>query len=148
MTADFTGVWRLDAEASRFHGPAPASLLMKIEHREPDLTQHIAATDAAGKEQRRVFVCRIGEETISTIGETTLQSRAHWQGCNGTGELVIEITMSRQGRDLHFKDHWSLSADGARLTMAHRDDALAGQTVILIRDDSAASAFDDTPTLS
>jgi hypothetical protein len=30
--------------------------------------------------------------------------------------------------------------------MAHRDDALAGQTVILIRDESAASVFDDIPT--
>ena len=132
---DFSGIWRLDAEASRFHGPAPAALLMTIEHREPDLTQHIVATDPSGREQRRTFACRIGEKTISSIGETTLHCHAYWQ----EGELVIETTMSRQGRDLHFKDCWSLSTDGARLTMAHRDDALAGQNVVLIRDEASPS---------
>ncbi len=127
---NFTGVWRLDSQASRFHGPAPASLLMKIEHTEPDLTQHVTATGPDGAEQQRVFTCRTGEETISAIGETTLRSRAYWQDA----ELVIETTMTRQGKDLVFRDHWSLSADGATLTMAHHDDALAGQSVILLRD--------------
>lgn len=140
--ADFSGFWRLDAEASRFHGPAPASLLMKIEHHEPDLTQHILATDQTGKEQRRVFACRTGEETISAIGETTLRCHAYWQ----EQELIIETTMSRQGRDLQFKDCWSLSADGTTLTMAHRDDTLAGQNVILLRDEGSASAFDTLAT--
>ena len=138
---DFTGFWRLDSEASTFHGPAPATLIMKIEHRDPALTQTIAATDAAGAERRTLFTCRIGEETISTIGETILRSRAHWKDA----ELVIDTLMSRQGNLLRFEDYWSLSADGNQLVMAHRDDALAGQTVILHRDDTAASAFDDTP---
>jgi hypothetical protein len=142
--ADFSGLWRLDPAASTFHGPAPQSLLMKIEHRGPDLTQHILATDQAGKEQRRVFACRIGEETISAIGETSLRSHAYWQG----GELIIETTMTRQDRALDFMDCWSLSTDGTALTMAHRDDALDGQTVILLRDDSAATAFDETPPLA
>ena len=137
MNHNFTGIWRLDAAASQFHGPAPASLLMKIDHQEPDLTQHIFATDSAGKEQRRVFACRTGEDTISAIGETTLRCRTYWQ----ENELVIETTLSRQGNDLNFKDCWSLSADGARLTMAHRDDALAGQNVVLVRDDDSAAAF-------
>jgi len=140
---DFTGFWRLDSEASTFHGPAPAGLLIKIEHREPDLTQHILATDGAGQERRSIFTCRTGEETISTIGETILRCRTHWQDTN---ELVIDTVMSRQGNLLRFMDHWSLSPDGTRLTMAHRDDALAGQTVILLRDDSAAARFDDTAT--
>ena len=139
---DFSGFWRLDPEASTFHGPAPAALLMEIEHREPDLIQHILAADAAGQERRSIFTCRIGEETISTIGETTLRCRTHWQ----EEELVIDTVMSRQGNLLRFMDHWSLSADGTRLTMAHRDDALAGQIVILLRDDSAAARFDDTAT--
>jgi hypothetical protein len=146
MTANFTGVWRLDADASTFHGPAPAGLLMKIEHAGPDLTQHIIATNAAGAEQRRVFACRIGEETISAVGETTLTVHAYWQDGDETGELIIETMMSRQERDLHFKDCWSLSEDGACLVMAHRDDALEGQTVILTRDDSAAARFEDIPT--
>ena len=144
---DFTGIWRLHPAASRFSGPAPAALLMKIEHREADLHQQIIATDPAGAEQRRLFTCLIGQETISTIGETVLRSWAYWQE-DGTPELVIETLMSRQDRVLEFRDCWSLSADGSQLTMAHRDDALAGQTVILIRDEAgdAAAAFEATPT--
>ena len=129
MQPDFTGVWQLDREGSRFTGPSPASLVMKIDHRGPDLTQQILATDEKGAEQRRIFTCRIGEETISAISETTLHSHAFWQGT----ELLIETRMTRQGRDLLFRDFWSLSEDGACLTMAHRDDALAGQTVRLTR---------------
>jgi hypothetical protein len=41
--------------------------------------------------------------------------------------------METKDRALHFKDYWSLSADGATLTMAHRDDDLAGQTSVLHR---------------
>jgi hypothetical protein len=144
---DFSGLWRLDAEASQFHGPAPTALVMKIEHRDPDLVQHIVATDATGTEQRRVFSCRAGEETISTIGETSLRCRAHWQDAAGeAAELVIDTMMSRHGNLLRFEDHWTLSADGTQLVMTHRDDALAGQRVILIRDDTAATAFEDAPT--
>jgi hypothetical protein len=140
---DFSGVWRLDSAASTFSGPAPATLLMKIDHQGSDLTQHIIATDAAGAERRTIFTCRIGEETISAIGETTLHSRADWQG----DELVIETVMSRQGRDLQFRDHWSLSDDSSHLTMTHRDDALAGQSVLLIRDGTpmSAAAFIEFP---
>ncbi len=139
---NFSGIWRLDTEASKFHGPAPAALLMKIEHTDPDLVQHILAADATGTERRSMFACRAGEETISTIGETTLRCRTHWH----EAELVIDTLMSRQGNLLRFEDHWSLSADGARLTMAHHNDALAGQTVILTRDDSAAARFDEPAT--
>ena len=144
---DFTGIWRLDPAASTFSGPAPTALLMKIEHRESELHQQIIATDPAGAEQRRLFTCLIGKETISTIGETTLRSRGYWQ-VEDPGELVIETLMSRQDRVLEFRDCWSLSADGSQLTMAHRDDALAGQTVILIRDETASSAaaFEAFPT--
>jgi hypothetical protein len=145
LRPDFSGIWRLDAAASRFSGPAPATLLMKIEHREADLHQQIIATDPAGAEQRRLFSCLIGRETISTIGETTLRSIAYWQ-VEDPAELVIETLMSRQDRVLEFRDCWSLSADGSQLTMAHRDDALAGQIVILIRDETAAAAFDGNPT--
>ena len=91
-------------------------------------------------------MCRIGEETISVVGETSLKVHAYWQDGDDTDELVIETTMSREERDLHFKDCWSVSEDGQRLTMAHRDDALAGQTVILVRDETAAIAFEGEPS--
>jgi hypothetical protein len=46
-----------------------------------------------------------------------------------SGEIVIHMTH----RTRVFRDYWSLSDDGATLTMAHRDDDLAGQTTVLKR---------------
>jgi hypothetical protein len=136
---DFTGIWRLDAAASTFSGPSPTAMLMKIDHHEPDLTQQTIATDPTGAERRNIFSFRIDEETISVVGETTLRCRAYWQD-GGADELVIETLMSRGDRLLEFRDRWSLSADGAHLTMAHRDDDLAGQIVLLVRDETPASS--------
>jgi hypothetical protein len=56
-------------------------------------------------------------------------TRAWWEGA----EIVIESRMKTPARDAYFKDHWSLSDDGRTLTMAHRDDDLAGQTSVLER---------------
>jgi hypothetical protein len=41
--------------------------------------------------------------------------------------------MSLGGRELHFRDCWSLSPNGQILTMEHRDDDLAGQIAVLQR---------------
>jgi hypothetical protein len=54
------------------------------------------------------------------------RTHARWDGT----ELVIESWLETPDRRLHLKDHWSLSADGQTLTMAHRDDDLAGQIVV------------------
>jgi hypothetical protein len=41
------------------------------------------------------------------------------------------------------KDHWSLSDDGRTLTMAHRDDDLAGQVAVLERrSETNTTSFD------
>jgi hypothetical protein len=54
------------------------------------------------------------------------RTHARWDGT----ELVIESWLETPDRRLHLKDHWSLSADGETLTIAHRDDDLAGQIVV------------------
>ena len=53
--------------------------------------------------------------------------KADWEG----PVLRIESRMNLGGRDFHFVDFWSLSADGRVLTMEHRDDDLAGQVAVL-----------------
>jgi len=50
---------------------------------------------------------------------------------------VIESRMTTPDRESHFKDHWSLSNDGQTLTMAHRDDDLAGQVSVLEKSSQA-----------
>jgi hypothetical protein len=39
-------------------------------------------------------------------------------------------------REVYFKDHWTLSDDGAILTMIHRGDSLDGQIAVLERSGS------------
>jgi hypothetical protein len=124
---DFTGVWEMNLEKSILPGPAPKRMLVKIEHREPRLIQQIHFTDAAGTEQQMTFRYETNAETTNPVGEATARTHAWWEGT----ELVIESRMKTPGREFHFKDHWSLSDDGRTLTMAHRDDDLAGQIAVL-----------------
>jgi hypothetical protein len=59
--------------------------------------------------------------------------------------LVIESAMKVADREVRLRDHWSLSADGQTLTMAHPDDDLAGQTSVLEKaGPEAAAKFDKT----
>jgi hypothetical protein len=69
------------------------------------------------------FTMETDAETSNAVGPAVARTRARWEGT----ELVIESWMEAAGRQVHFKDHWSLSHDGRTLTMAHRDDDLAGQ---------------------
>lgn len=124
---NFTGIWKLNPEKSAIRGPQPKEILMNIEHRDPTVIQQILMTDANGAEQRQIFTCRIGTEVKNSVGGVELRSGSQWDG----QELVIESRMNARGREFYFKDHWSLSDDGRTITMAHRDDDLAGQISVL-----------------
>jgi S1-C subfamily serine protease len=124
---DFTGLWQADLQKSTMRGLPPREILMKIEHREPHLVQKILVRYPSGDEQRLTLTYETtGNETTNSVRGGTARTRAHWDGA----ELVIESSMKTPTREFHFKDHWSLSDDGQMLTMAHRDDDLAGQIVV------------------
>lgn len=136
---DFTGLWEVDFEKSTMRGERPQQILMKINHREPRLTQTILVIQATGAEQRLTFTYETtGEETVHAVGGGGW-SRAHWED----EDVVIESSMKTSEREFHFKDHWSLSGDGQTLTMAHRDDDLTGQISVLEKaSQAAATRFD------
>lgn len=124
---NFTGVWKLNLEKSTMRRAVPNQILVKIEHREPMLIEHVLYSDANGVEQKQTITCRIGAETPNSIGGVAMRTVARWHRT----ELVIESWTRTHDRESHFKDHWSLSGDGQTLTMAHRDDDLAGQVSVL-----------------
>ena len=134
--ADFTGVWELNLGRSVLLGSEPKRLVMQIEHREPRLVQRIRLTHADGVEKRMTFVYETGAETTNSLGGAPARTAACWEG----QELVIESTVTTPCREVRFKDHWSLSEDGQTLTMAHRDDDLAGQISVLERRSPIGSA--------
>ena len=119
----------MNLERSVLHGRIPEQIFVKIEHREPTLIQQILIRNANGEEQLQTFTLKVGEETSNSAGGISVQCCARWEG----RELVIESRMKTTDRELHFKDYWSLSNDNALLTMAHRDDDLAGQITLLER---------------
>jgi hypothetical protein len=125
---DFSGLWQLSLEKSTFRGPAPKEILVKIDHREPTLVQSMHVIAADGGEQRLTFTYdTAGSESTITVTAGEGSCHAQWKG----SELVIESELKTPSRTFHFRDHWSLSADGQTKRMAHLDDDLAGQVAVL-----------------
>ncbi|HEY4843711.1 MAG TPA: hypothetical protein VIH78_17200 [Terriglobales bacterium] len=125
---DFTGVWKANLEKSRFLGPPPKALTMKIEQSETELHQEIVVTRPDGNEDRMTFNCRInGEQNRNSLHGQPIRGSAGWQG----EELVIESWLKVGEREIHFRDFWSLSNDRKTLFMEHREDDLAGQRTVL-----------------
>ena len=130
MSADFTGSWQADIPKSRFIGPQPSALRIEIELRDRQLRQELIVTRADGGEDRGVFVCSTtGDGGTSLLNGNPIRSAAKWN-CD---ELVIETWVKLGEREVYFCDCWSLSPDGRTLVMEHRNDALAGQRVVLER---------------
>ena len=119
MGVDFTGSWQANLRKSRFLGPLPKALLVKIEQSHPALREELVVTRQDGSEDRAVFTCWInGEQNRNLLNGTPVRGNATWEG----EELVIESWVQFGAREMHFRDRWSLSSDGQILTMEHRND--------------------------
>jgi len=140
LRPDFTGVWEADLEKSILHGPVPKRMLVRIQHREPQLVQQVLVTYADGRTLQLTAQYQTGAARDNLIGGATLHTRAEWQG----SELLLDSTMESPRGKVRYKDYWSLSADGRMLTMEHRDDDLAGQISILEKRPTEESNFDET----
>lgn len=130
MRVSFAGVWNANLGKSRFLGPSPKAILMKIEHSEVELKQEIVVTKVDGSEDRVIFkYCIGGEQDRNLVNGRLVRGSARWEG----DELTIESWMQFGAREMHFCDCWSLSPDKQTLIMEHRNDDLAGQITFLDR---------------
>jgi hypothetical protein len=126
MQPNFSGLWQGDLSKSHMGEPLPAKLMMKIAHGEEDLRQSILIERSDGTHDRRVFSYSMtGAQSVTELRGLPLKSRVLWNG----PEMVIEATYGESV----LRDYWSLSEDLLTLTMAHRDDVLAGQITVLER---------------
>src|SRR5581483_5798105 len=106
MTLDLAamaGLWEVDLTRSHLMGPPPRRVLMKIAHDGDELKHAMLVTRPDGTEQR----------VVATPLPTP------------DGERLINEAPFRRSE---FRGFWSLSDEGQTLTMAHLDDAIAGQT--------------------
>ena len=130
--SDFTGTWRADLAASRLRGPAPSEIAAEVIHADPELRVVMTIRTPNAAESRIAFdVCAIGGTRRNTILGAEWVSSSRWVGT----ELLIESEVSHAGRQMHFCDYWSISDDGRRLTMEHREDDLHGQITVFNRID-------------
>ncbi len=113
MSVNFTGIWHANLSKSRFLGPPPIAIAVKIEHSDPELQEKILVTKVDGSEERVVFECWTnGKEGKSLLNGSAVRGNARWEG----DELVIESWMQFGTRQMHFCDCWSLSPDGQILS--------------------------------
>ncbi len=130
MSVNFSGIWTADLSESRFLGAAPTALTIRIDHSDPELEEEIVTLKSDGHEQSMVLQCRTdGQDGKSSVDGKAVRGGARWEG----DELVIELWVNVDTRELHLCDHWSLSPDGQTLYMEHRNDDLAGQRAVLRR---------------
>jgi hypothetical protein len=127
---DFSGHWRANLERSTFRVTAPRSLDMVIEHQGDSLRQKVLSVSRDGSEQKALFTCRTnGALGTGRLNGEMVAGRAWWMDV----ELMIELVIPTSQDELRLIDCWTLSNDHRKLTMRHRDDALAGQFVELDR---------------
>jgi hypothetical protein len=127
---DFAGVWKANLEKSKFLGPPPKALAMKIDQSQTELHQEIVVTRTDGKEDRMTFNCWTnGEPYKNSLNGQTIRGSASWQN----DELIIESWLKVGEREMHIRDYWSLSDDRKTLIMEHKEDDLAGQRTVLER---------------
>jgi hypothetical protein len=130
MRVNFTGIWNANFPKSRFLGPPPAAITVKIEHSDPELQEEMLVAKVDGTEERAIFKCWTnGEQGKNLLNGSAVRGNARWEG----EELFIESRMQFGTREMHFCDCWSLSPDGQTLSMEHRRDDLAGQLTVLDR---------------
>lgn len=128
MSVNFTGAWSANLSKSRFLGPLPKAISVRIEHSGPELREEILVTKVDGSEERAVFKCSINsQQDKSMLNDREIRGGASWEG----EELVIVSWVEFGATEMHFCDCWSLSQDGQTLSMEHRQGHLAGQRLVL-----------------
>ena len=130
MRSDFSGQWKADLAGSTLKGPPPTAVFASIAHGASVLRVEMTIVPPDTAPAVMTFEVRLdGEPTANLVRGAEWVSRARWVD----GELLIESEVRHARGQMHFRDYWSLSVDGRRLTMEHRDDDLAGQVTVLDR---------------
>ena len=130
MSVNFSGTWNANLSKSRFLGPPPKTVSVKIEHSDPELQEEMVVKKIDGGEEKVVFKCWTnGEHDKSLLNGSAVRGWARWEGV----ELIIESWMRFGTREMYFCDCWSLSLDGQSLSMEHRTVDLSGQLTLFER---------------
>ena len=126
MRQEFTGSWRALIDESLFVSRTPRRLTATISQGPNRLRVEMHVSFEGDDDSSMLFEAPIVSSDEIRSGSVAF---ARWMG----DDLVVETHIESGGEEIILRDRWWLSGDGARLTMAHKDDILAGQTVVFER---------------
>lgn len=126
MQADFSGSWLAVIEECTFVTRTPVRLTANIMQSANMLHVEMHVSFDGDGDSRMVFDAPIVSADDAGGGRV---AQARWMG----DDLVVETRIESGGEEYVLRDRWWLSAGGERLTMAHKDDVIAGQTVVFKR---------------
>ena len=120
---DFTGTWRMNEEKSAFdkQGPPKGATVLKVEHREPKLTETIFH-EPEPKAMGTVEYVTDGSEGTNVVMGSRMKCTAQWE----RRELVIATWGSFGTNEMRLTDRWQLSGDGRTLTMMRKYEGQGG----------------------
>jgi hypothetical protein len=117
-TPNFSGTWNLDVAKSDF-GPAPPpdSVVMVIDHKEPNLKATTMQKGSQGDTTNESNITTDGKANVNKLrtmgGELDVSSTSTWNG----KKLATVRTFEVQGMSIGMNDSWELSDDGKVMTM-------------------------------
>ncbi len=110
---DFTGTWKLNVEKSELGPmPAPASMILKIDHKDPDLKVATAATGGPqGDVNYESKYTTDGKVCTNQFFDREAKSTLSWEAEN----LLIATKADFGQGEVAIKGKWILSPDGKTL---------------------------------
>jgi hypothetical protein len=115
---NFSGTWNLDAAKSDFGMmPAPESIVMVIDHKEPAVKVTTTQKSQMGDSSNDSTYTTDGKDNVnkmrSPAGDQDVKSTTKWNG----KILATTRTIEAQGMSIGIDDAWELSADGKVMTI-------------------------------
>src|SRR5215831_13592024 len=85
---DFSGSWKMNPQKSKFAGGrGPEAILIKIDHKEPALTEDWSISSPVGELAFQAKYTTDGKETEQDVMGRVAKTSAKWEGAS----LIIEI---------------------------------------------------------
>lgn len=115
---NFSGTWNLDAAKSDFGMmPAPESIVMVIDHKEPTVKVTTTQKSQMGDSSNDSTYTTDGKDNVNRLrspaGDQDVKSTTKWN----RKTLTTSRTIEAQGMSIGIDDAWELSADGKAMTI-------------------------------
>jgi len=126
QTPNLSGVWKVNPEKSKFAGPPPSSYLMILDQQETKLSEKIAMGGMHGSERSTYTFNLDSKPSMNSYRGLPMRTTAAWNGA------VLVLDSKTAGRPSTITAKYSLSADGATLTVDNTVSANGKETAQLL----------------